>query len=71
MGSEINSITNILRIVHVFSVKGCSEMEGSSGPALKGLRNGTLVVGKVGQEKSTFFNGTIRRKSFTTRDVLV
>ena len=71
MGSEVNSIANILRIVHVFSVKGCSEMEGSSGPVLKRLRSGTLVVGKVGQEKSTFISGIMRRKSFTTRDVLV
>ena len=71
MRSEINSVTNILRIVYVFSVTGCSETEGSDGPVLKGFSSGTSVVGKVGQEKSTLFQWYNEKESCVTRDFLV
>lgn len=72
MRSEINSITNILRIVYVFSVTGCSEMEGSGGPVLKGFSSGTSVVRKVGQDKSTLFQWYNEKEScVATRDFLV
>ena len=71
MRSEINSVTNILRIVYVFSVTGCSETEGSDGPVLKRFSSGTSVVGKVGQEKSTLFQWYNEKESCVTRDFLV
>lgn len=64
-------MTNNLRIVGVVSLKGCSEMERSSGSEWKGLRKGTLAVGKVGKEVS-FFNDMMKREGcVTTRDALV
>lgn len=58
-----SSVTKMLRIVLVFSVKACSAMDGSSSPRWKGLRRKRAsVIGRVGQEMSLCCQSFTRRE---------